>query len=171
MATKTELTQQEIQYCTGANTAQFKLWLEKGLKSFRTGADLYDARKFFLWYRDKVYRPGLGTNDDGIDLDVTSHKARYERARAEKYQIRLKKLLDQVVTIDDAELALYEMTEVLADLIDQVPAKLAEIIHEQKEEDILVNTDEFIRKLLLDYSRLGGSDEGNEDKKEEKDKD
>jgi len=168
MATKTELTASEIRYCTGANDAQFKLWLEKGLKAFRTGADLYDARKFYLWYRDTIYRPSLGKDEEGIDLDVSSHKARYERARAEKYQIRLKKLLDKVVTIDDVEFALYEMTEVFAEIADKIPQNLAKQVHGQKEDEILLRTDEMIRTLLLDYSRLG--DEDSKDPEEEKNK-
>lgn len=166
MATKTELTEKEIQYATGANKADIKRWLGEGLLACRTSANKYDARKFYLWYRDNVYRPSLGTGDDGVELDVTAHKARYEKARAQKYQIKLKRLLEGMVSIDAVELALYELQDLFEEIGNSIPKTLAKLIQEKTESEILMHTDTYIRKLLIDYSKLGDRDEDSEDKKE-----
>jgi phage terminase Nu1 subunit (DNA packaging protein) len=160
MATKTELTSDEIKHVAGWNEVTFKLQLTKGLKECRTGNDLYDARKFFLWYRDNVYRPGLSGGDDGNDLDVISHRARYEKARAQKYQIKLKKLREKYVPLEDAEYALMEMCGVFAEIVEALPELLAEAIHGQNEDTMLIETDKIVRGMLLEYSKLGDEHEG-----------
>ena len=161
MATKTELTTDEIKHLTGWNEVTFKLNLTKGVQECRTGNDLYDARKFFLWYRDNVYRPQLaGDGEEGNDLDVISHRARYEKARAQKYQIKLQKLRDQYVSLEEAEYALMEMCEVFSELIEALPELLADAVHGQNEDVMLIETDKIVRGLLLEYSKLG--DEPNE---------
>jgi len=167
MATKTELTEREIRYATGASTADIKRWLGEGLLACRTSDDNYDARKFFLWYRDNVYRPSLGKGDTGVDLDVTAHKARYEKARAQKYQIRLKRLMDGLISIDAAELALYELQEVFEEISKKLPKMIAKKVAGKDEAEIMMKTDEYIRKILINYSKLGDDSEDSEDKKEE----
>lgn len=155
MATKTELTESEIKYATGATATEMKRWLSKGLHSCRTSADRFDARKFYLWYRDEVYRPSLGKGDEGVTLDVTAHKARYEKARAQKYMIRLQKLLENVVAIEEVEYALFELSDLFEEVCETIPKELSKLLVDQDESGILRATDEYVRKILINYSKLG----------------
>ena len=160
MATKTELTSDEIKHVAGWNEVTFKLNLTKGIQEFRTGSDLYDARKFFLWYRDNVYRPQLaGDAEDGNDLDVISHRARYEKARAQKYEIKLNKLREQYITIEDTEFALMEMCEVFSVIIEALPDLLADAVYGKTEDTMLIETDRIVRGMLLEYSKLGADND------------
>lgn len=156
MATKTEITGDEIKHLTGWNEVTFKLNLTKGVQDCRTGNDLYDARKFVLWYRNNVVRPQLtGDGAEEQDMDIISHRARYEKARAQKYQIKLEKLRAQYVPLADAEFALMEMCEVFNEIVELLPELLAKEVHGKNEDEMLVLTDQLVRGILLDYSKLG----------------
>ena len=162
MANKTDLTKKQIKYVAGWNEVTFKLQSTKGLEECRTGADLYDARKFFLWYRDNVYRPQLaGDDEEGNNLDVISHRARSEKARAQKYEIKLEKLRDQYIPLEDAEYALMELCAVFEDIISAIPEMIADAVHGKNEDEMLVNTDKLVRGLLLEYSKMGDDHAGN----------
>lgn len=160
MATKTELTSEEIKHVAGWNEVTFNLNLTSGIQEFRTGNDLYDARKFFLWYRDNVYRPKLaGDGEDDNDLDVISHRARYEKARAQKYEIKLTKLRDQYVPLEDAEYALMEMCEAFSEILEALPDLLADAVYGKTEDSMLMETDRIVRGMLFEYSKLGADND------------
>lgn len=156
MSRKRELTTDEIKYLTGWDDITFKLHLTEGLNRAHTDNDLYDARQFVLWYRDNIMRPQLaGDGEETIDLDVISHRARYEKARAQKYQIKLERLRSQYVSLADAKFALMELCDVVGELIAFLPKQLSKIVYGKKEDEMLVLTDQFIRGILLKYSKLG----------------
>ena len=58
----------QILLMTEATDRQFELWLRDGLGETERQAGLYDARKFYLWYREKIHRPSLGSvqTEDGM---------------------------------------------------------------------------------------------------------
>lgn len=159
MSTTTEITTEEIKHICGWNEVTLQLHLANGLHEAQTAPDLYDARKVVLWYRDNVARKQLAEGDDGGDLDIIAHRARYEKARAQKYVIKLEKLRSGYVTYEEAEFAILELGQVFSEIIEELPAKLAAKIAGQNEDTMLVETDQLVRGILLDYSR-GGSDGG-----------
>lgn len=147
---------EDIMKVTKASQAQMKLWDSQGMKDTKVGRE-YDLRKWYIWYRDNVYRPNLAecTGEEGVVLDVMTHRARYEKARAQKYEIKLQRLKDQYVPSDEAEIALYELGGLFEEITDRLPGMLAKAIVNKNEADMLVAVDNIVRNMLLDYSRMG----------------
>jgi len=162
MAIKEDFTAEDIKYLAGWNEVTFKLNLTKGLQDCRIGNDRYDPRKFFVWYRDNVYRPQLSGESGEDSLDILTHRARYEKARAQKYEIKLNKLREQYVTLEETEYALMEMCETMTEIAEVLPELLSKEVVNKNEDEMLILTDRIVRELLLTYSKLGADNEGSE---------
>lgn len=165
------LSAETIIKATHVDEAKLKEWEAQGLKEAKRGSEGYDARQFYLWYRDNVYRPNLvegAEGDEEVILDVMTHRARYEKARAQKYKIKLQLLKDQFIPVEEAELTLYELGALFEKMAKKLPKLLTKSIVNKTEADMLVNIDTIIRKLLFDYSRLGNDNSTNKNKKQNK---
>lgn len=160
---KKTISKETVLAITGASVAKLGEWLKKGLKKHKVD-DEYDAHGFYVWYKNNVYRPMLqeqiSTTDDGeeIDLDVQAHRSRYEKARASKYQIRAEKLRSKYVTLIEATDALYETAELLGDILEELPTRLAKVTQGKLEDEMLMAIDEEVRQILIDQSKRGEED-------------
>ena len=155
------ITGKNIRAITKAPITQFKRWLKDGLKEAMVEEDEYDAHEFYTWYKTNVYRPmlrekiGVADNGEEVDMDIQAHRSRYERARAEKYQIRATKLRDKYVTDIEAKVALYEVAELLGNILEELPSQIAKVAQGKVEDDMLMKIDVLVRELLNKQSKEG----------------
>ena len=165
MSDKTLITPEMIMTSLGINKTELKLWESKGLRDAKSGRN-YKPREFYLWYRDNIYRPNLAEGNDTGEApieDVMTHRARYEKARAEKYQIKLERLKARYVPIEEAELALDECMGLFEEIATRLPEELSKMLVGEAEDGMLVKIDQHVRKTLLEYSRGGHGDNQEDD--------
>ena len=157
MKNLSSITKSQIIMLTDVTETELELWIRNGLGKFKTGTDSFDAHEFYMWYRDTIYKPKLqeAVTEDSIHLDVGVYKARYERARADKYIIKLQKLRDQYITKAQTEHTLYEMADLLGNILERLPDGLAEICVDNDEPTMLTGIDEYVRAELIEYSKMG----------------
>ena len=155
---QSNLTKKQIKMLTGVTSTELELWIRNGLKEHETSPGKFDGRGFYVWYRDEIYRPKLKDtviDGDEVHLDVAMYKAKYEKARAAKYVIRLNKLREKYVTKNQTSHTLYEIADVLGNMLEKLPTDLAEICTGNDEATMLMGIDKYVRRELLKYSKLG----------------
>lgn len=161
MTNKHTVDIQMICLMTGADESMVHCWLRDGLNESEVEHGLYDIREVYIWYRDNIYRPRLeqtvviDDNGEEMHLDVEAYKIQYEMARAEKYDIRRKNLMEQYVSDGQTREAFYEAAEIVGNLLEGLPDEIAEIAYMKPEALMMTELDDFIRNKLIEVGSMG----------------
>lgn len=149
-----DISRTQLLLITEATEEQLAEWEAKEgegtLRSCKTGRYKYDGRQFFEWYFNNVHKPEM-TDDEG--LSTKDHKLRYEKARAAKAEIKFERLDKKLILDLDAEAAIGFTEDLFNEIVDEICDTLPGKIAGRSEEDILIQSDKTIRKILLSISK------------------
>lgn len=82
-------------------------WKRLGAESAQVGRGKWDFKKFLQWWLDNIYTP---INESEPTLQA--ERLRYEKARADKVELEVKKLKKELVSRKDVEQALIELVAI-----------------------------------------------------------